>query len=62
MLQNPAQLFLETKAKGWLEVKIGRNRRNFCCVRVRCRSVRYQTAVAAIEQYGWQAIHGDAED
>lgn len=22
----------------------------------------YQTAVAAIEQYGWQAIHGDAEE
>ena len=23
--------------------------------------LRYQTAVAAIEQYGWQAIHGDAQ-
>lgn len=24
--------------------------------------LRYQAAVAAIEQYGWQAIHGDAKD
>lgn len=23
---------------------------------------RYQTAVAAVEQYGWQAIHGDTQE
>ena len=25
-------------------------------------SARYQAAVTAVEQYGWKAIHGDAED
>ena len=30
--QNPAQLLVETKTTSWLEVKIGQNSRNLCCV------------------------------